>query len=844
MKAVVMAGGEGSRLRPLTSRRPKPLVPVAGAPIMEHILTLLRDHDIFDVVVTLQYLGSEIRNHFGDGEDFGMSIEYVVEDQPLGTAGSVKNAQHLLMDDAFLVISGDALTDIDLSWVIAQHREKQSRATIVLYSVPNPLEYGVVVTESDGAVRRFLEKPSWGEVFSDQANTGIYVIEPGVFDYIKPDTACDWSQDVFPAMLRKGDPLYGVVAGGYWCDVGTIQSYLQANWDALEGKVRCHVAGTRHPNNVYIGNDVQFGIDVRIEGPAFIGDEAEIKAGAFINGPVVIDRYAVVDDNAKLSNSVLWPHAYIGESSRLRQSIVCRSVTIKNNCLLDENTVIGDECVIGQGAHIQANVKLWPNKDVQPGSSVHESIIWAGEWRSGLFSAYGLTGLINVELTPEFCARLGAAFAATLPKGVSIAVTRDAARASRMIKRALIGGITSGGGNVRDLSELPVPITQFDVHAESDVAAGIHVLSSPLDPRSADVRFYDAQGLQIDKRAERKIENLFFREDFRRVGFHEIGDIEYATPQRAYIEHVLATVDAEVIRSAGLRVLIDYDYSAASMVLPEILNQLNVTAVPLHTGFGELYRPKPPEQFRGALDEAALITRTLGADLGCTISTSGERLVLFDETGVVVDVHRLFGVLAVLSLDAERGAVLIPAAAPHWLGRVVEAAGGVPIETKNDPASVARVAVQEGVLLGSDGNGGFVWPQHLGGFDGMYTLVKLLELRARSQRLLSQVRESLPAGAYLSRSEFCPWEVKGRVMRVLLEQNRDGRLDLTDGIKIHVAGGFVLVLPDADAPYYRIIVSVDDPDSARALLDEYSARVRDAQLGEGERPAASVLEKA
>src|SRR5258708_37131273 len=231
-----MAGGEGSRLRPLTSRRPKPLVPVAGRPIMEHILTLLREHGITDVVVSLQYLGAEIRNYFGDGSDVGLDIHYVVEERPLGTAGSVKNAADLL-DDTFLVISGDALTDIDLSWVIAQHREKQAMATIVLHGVPNPLEYGVVITEPDGAVRRFLEKPSWGEGFSDQANTGIYVIEPRVLDYIKPGMAYDWSQDVFPTMLRKRDPLYGVVPEGYWGDVGTIQSSLQANWDALEERV-------------------------------------------------------------------------------------------------------------------------------------------------------------------------------------------------------------------------------------------------------------------------------------------------------------------------------------------------------------------------------------------------------------------------------------------------------------------------------------------------------------------------------------------------------------------------------------------------------------------------------
>ena len=562
MKAVVMAGGEGSLLRPLTSRRPKPLVPVAGRPIMEHILTLLREHGITEVVVTLQYLGSEIRNYFGDGSEVGLDIHYVVEEHPLGTAGSVRNAAELL-DDTFLVISGDALTDFDLSWVIAQHREKGAMATIVLHGVPNPLEYGVVITEPDGAVRRFLEKPSWGEVFSDQANTGIYVIEPPVLNYIKPGVAYDWSQDVFPTMLRKRDPLYGVVPEGYWCDVGTVQSYLQANWDALQGRVRCQISG-RRDGDVWVGEGVEFGLHVRIDGPVYIGSDAKIKAGAFINGPVVIDKYTVIDDNAKVSNSVLWQHSYVGENCRLRQSIIGRNVTIKNNCLLEENTVVGDDCVIGEGSHIDAGVKLWPNKEIQTGSRVNESIIWAGEWRPGLFSSAGLTGLVNVELTPEYCARLGAAFAATHPKGATIAVTRDCARSSRMIKRALIAGIVSAGGRVLDRSELPVPVTQFACRL-SGCAAGVHVLASPLDQRSADVRFFDSHGLPIDKRAERKVENLFFREDIRRVGFYEMGDIEYASPRPAYVDHVLAGVDADAIRAAELRVVVDYDYGAASL---------------------------------------------------------------------------------------------------------------------------------------------------------------------------------------------------------------------------------------------------------------------------------------
>ena len=830
MKAVVMAGGEGSRLRPLTSQYPKPLVPVAGTPVVEHILRLLRDHGITKVILTLQYLGAEIRNRLGDGSDLDMEIEYVVEDRPLGTAGSVRNAAHLL-DDTFLVISGDALTDIDLTWVIEEHRRHQSHASIVLKSVPNPLEYGVVVTEPDGRVRRFLEKPSWGEVFSDHANTGIYVIEPTVFEHIKPDTSVDWAQDVFPRMLRRKEPLFGIVAAGYWCDIGSIQSYMQANWDALEGHVRCHIPGRRE-GNVWIGEGVEFGIGVQLEGPAFIGDEVKLKAGAFINGHAVIDKYSIIDDNAKVSNTVIWPHSYIGENCRLRQSIVCRNVTIKNGSLLEENTVIGDDCVIGRGSRIRSGVKIWPHKEVEPGSTVNESVIWAGEWRRGLFSSYGMGGLINVELTPEFCARLGAAFAATLPRNATIAVARDHARSSRMIKRALVSGLISAGARVRDLNEVPVPVTQFATRG-GRCDAGVHVLVSPLDQRSADIRFFDADGLQIDKRAERKFENLFFREDFRRAAFYEMGEIERHLPLPEYTQHLLGSVDAEAIRAAKFRVLIDYDYSQASTVLPAILNELGITAIPLNAGLNE------QPHHRTVPEETALISRTVHADAGCMISPTGERIIVIDDEGTVMTAYETFGILISWWMKTHPGIVLAPATTPQWIASYIEESGGTFTPTPGEASLVLRASVGPTTCLAADGEGGFIWPYFFGAYDAMYTMVKLLELRAVHQTPLSEMRRRLPVAPYITATEFCPWEAKGKVMRRLLQEHEGRELDLVDGLKVFVDGGFVLVRPDPDEPAYHVVASVQDEAVGRKLVNEYLERVRAAQGDNGHTAAAS-----
>src|SRR5207249_2366443 len=233
MKAVVMAGGEGTRLRPLTSNQPKPMVPVVGKPCMEHIIELLRDHGFDEIIVTVAFLPQAIRSYFGNGDTLGVRIEYSVEESPLGTAGSVKRAAGRL-DDTFLVISGDALCDVDLTGLVDAHREQGASVTIGLKSVENPLEFGIVVTDEDGRVERFLEKPSWGQVFSDTINTGIYVLEPEVLRHIPPDRPFDFSKELFPLLLEMGRPLYGKVCDGYWQDIGNLDQYRQANFDALD----------------------------------------------------------------------------------------------------------------------------------------------------------------------------------------------------------------------------------------------------------------------------------------------------------------------------------------------------------------------------------------------------------------------------------------------------------------------------------------------------------------------------------------------------------------------------------------------------------------------------------
>src|SRR5207244_1205752 len=227
--------------------------PIAGKPGVEHILELLRDHGFDDIVITVAFLPQAIRSYFGDGESLGLSIEYSVEESPLGTAGSVRLARNRL-DDTFLVISGDALCDIDLRRLVDVHREKGAAVTIGLKSVDNPLEFGIVVTDEDGRVERFLEKPSWGQVFSDTINTAIYVLQPEVLRHVPTDRPYDFSQELFPLLLDMGRPIYGYVCDGYWQDIGNLDQYRQANFDALDERVRLETDGIRIRGTISLGD--------------------------------------------------------------------------------------------------------------------------------------------------------------------------------------------------------------------------------------------------------------------------------------------------------------------------------------------------------------------------------------------------------------------------------------------------------------------------------------------------------------------------------------------------------------------------------------------------------------
>ena len=293
MKSVIMAGGEGTRLRPLTSNSPKPLLPLAGRPMMEHVINLLRRHGFDEIVVTVAFMANAIRDYFGDGSEFGVSLTYVDEPTPLGTAGSVRNAADHL-DERFIVISGDVVTDIDLGQIIEFHVAREAMATIGLTPVDKPLEFGIVITRDDGSIDRFLEKPTWGQVFSDTINTGIYVLEPEIFELIDRRPAGRLLGRGVPALLREGRPLFGAVTDGYWEDVGTLEAYLRAHKDVLDQMVQLDIPGFQVTDGVWLGEGAEISPDVETVGPAVIGPDCTIEAGSHLG------EYTVLGSNCRV----------------------------------------------------------------------------------------------------------------------------------------------------------------------------------------------------------------------------------------------------------------------------------------------------------------------------------------------------------------------------------------------------------------------------------------------------------------------------------------------------------------------------------------------------------------
>ncbi|MBD2259067.1 mannose-1-phosphate guanyltransferase [Pseudanabaena sp. FACHB-2040] len=828
MRAVLMAGGSGTRLRPLTCDLPKPMVPILNRPIAEHIVNLLKRNGISEIIATLHYLPDIMRDHFQDGQDFGVQMTYAVEeDQPLGTAGCVKNIAELL-DDTFFVISGDAVTDFDLEAALRFHREKGSKATLVLTRVPNPIEFGVVITDGADRITRFLEKPSTSEIFSDTVNTGTYILEPEVLDYLPENQESDFSKDLFPLLLEKGEPMFGYVAEGYWCDVGHLEAYREAQYDALYGKVHLDLPYSEKSAGIWIGQNTFIDSTATLHPPVLIGSNCRIGARANLEPGTVIGDNVTIGSDADLKRPILWNGSIIGDEVHLRACTISRGVRVDRRSHILEGAVVGPLSNIGEEAQINPGVRVWPNKHVESGATLNINLIWGNTAQRNLFGQRGVTGLANVDITPEFAVKLGAAYGSTLKPGAHVTVSRDQRSISRMVTRSLIAGLMSVGVNVRNLEATAIPVART-VLANLKVSGGIHVRLHPDRPDHILVEFFDEYGIDIPKSKEKKIEGAYFKEDFRRSPINEIGTVSYPTrlvdTYATAFEHHL---NIGAVRHSKSKVVIDYAYAVSGAVLPELLTKFGCDAVVLNAS---LRQTAPAAAERDImLGQLGQVVQALRATFGAQVSANGEQLVLVDEVGTAIRGETLTALMTHLILTTQpRGTVVVPIHATGAVEHIARRHGGQVIRTKANPTALMEACQANfNVVLGGSGDMGFIFPHLHPGFDAMFCIAKLIEILTIQERSLGQLWSELPRVSHRHQTLRCPWIVKGALMRYLVESHPPENLELIDGVKVlgDTPGDWVLILPDAGEPLVHIFVNSENRAWMDEKLREYQTRIQ------------------
>ncbi|MFI5359323.1 MAG: sugar phosphate nucleotidyltransferase [Halanaerobiales bacterium] len=820
MKAVIMAGGQGSRLRPLTCDLPKPMVPVVNYPVMEYIIDLLREQGIRDIAVTAFYLPEKIESYFGNGERWGVNLHYFIEEEALGTAGSVHNAAEFL-DETFIVVSGDAITDFDFTDAIRFHQEEGADATLILAKENIPLDYGVVMTDDDGRVIRFLEKPDWGQVFSDTINTGIYILEPKIFELYEKNKKFDFSRDLFPLMLNRNMDLCAVALEGYWNDIGNIKEYHQTQFDLLTGRVKVgKKACVVLEENIYLENGVDLDESVELRGPVYIGEGSRVEAGAYLAN-CIIGRNCRIDKNTSIKNSVIWDNNYIESNVEIRGAILANNVTVRKRAAIFDLATVGRNVVIGTGSRLKPEVKIWPEKEIEDEAVVDTNIVWPENWRRNIFCHRGVIGDSNIDITPDFVSNLAAAYGSTLKRGDNIVISSDVYKISSVLKRAFISGLQAAGIHVIDIGETITPVTRFSV-VDLEAKGGVHIRVASTEPEKIIIEFLNETGVHISTNEQKEIEKHLFTGEYHRVFIDEIGDFAY-TPDMPvkYLDELTASIDLENIRRNYFSVVMDYEYDSLGDLFTLLLRRLNCQILSTRN-YSPGVLPMSIEERLEARDRVKRIIRDNNSDLGIIIDHNGEELHLISRQGRVLSKAEYQLLISYILLERGIKYLPVPVNTPLVLESLAEEYGAVLEYTPVNPQVAmdryyenSKEQVKEVKILR-------FYPYQ----DGLAGLALILEEMARLNISLDGLLNRLPE-FYLNNAEIaCDWKEKGRVMRQLGKESNNME-QMIDGIKFRHNNGWALVIPDSERPVFHIYAEGQDMESAESLTGFYLEKVKE-----------------
>jgi mannose-1-phosphate guanylyltransferase/phosphomannomutase len=824
MKAIVLAGGFGTRIQPLTNSIPKPMLPILNRPMMEHIIIKLRDDlGVKDIAILLYFMPDVIKDYFKDGKDFGVNISYVLPDDDYGTAGAVGFARDFL-DETFIIVSGDLVTDFNFKTIYKFHEEKKSKLTIALTPVENPLQFGVVIASDDGKIQKFLEKPSWGEVFSDTINTGIYIIEPEIMDYIPDGENFDFAKDLFPTLMKDDVTLWGCMIEGYWRDVGNPESYREVYQDIFNGTITLPIKGDKinyEDGVAYLEKGATIAPSVNVKGIVVVGKDTHIKSNGELSN-VAIGENCFLEEGVKLENTIIWDRNNIGEKSKINNAILCNDCKVEKKVKAKEGVIIAEKCTIDKGVVFLKDVMVWPNKTIEEDAVISNNVIWGDKYKASIFESGTVVGRVNIELSCELAVKLAESFGSILPAGSKMYLSRDYHKSSRMLKRSFLSGMLSSGINVVDIFSVPSVVMRYNLAHKDDVVAGVHIRQSVRNQEETEIIFYTNEALLIDTNLAKNIERIFFRENFRRVRFNEIGEIfEDTEAIDIYIEAIKEKTNKTSFKNKELKIAADLMFGSTSKIYPKIVNDLGIESIMLNAYEDDKQLQKLPSIIKKSQKEVGKIVKSLELDCGILIYPNGQKFQVIDDEGnLVKDYILLLVLLHILNNSChDIKKIFLPA----WMPDFIEYANLEIIKGKFGGFKAKQLAEYD-LVANTDGH--FAFSEFGLSTDAVFSSFKFLECLLLSEKKLSEIIKEIPDFAYRGENVACPSEYKGKMMRKFLEDGANKKSSHLDGVKIWLdKKEWILMIPDQHQEFLNIYIQAKNHENANKIFDEYKRKI-------------------